>query len=208
MTAATYERDLTAAEIDERTQTHLQLAQQIAENLGSVDSKRREIRALNAARKKLDIRSTEVLRELRTGKVFEGAQTSLALDLTVPDPFAAKYPMARDHERLHSEISVVLQGVLVPSIEKLEKWHPSTGVFQGMAHWARTELAHLNVKDHPDLALPPRIPMPEKLAELRMFLGRLSKPRKKRAAKPAKPVVHRPSIGTVRKQPRQPRGRK
>lgn len=202
MNTATFERDLTDTEIAERTALHLQLAQQIAENLGSVESKRKEIRALNASRKKLDIRSTEVLRELRTGKVFEGAQTSLALDLSVPDLFAARYPMARDHERLQSELSVVLQGVLVPSIEKLERWHPSSPEFQMIANWSRTELAYLNAKEHPELELAPRMPMPQPLFDLRMFLGQQT-PRKKRARKPAKP---RPASGTpVRKQTRRRR---
>jgi hypothetical protein len=196
---ATYERDLTESEIEERRALHLQLAQRIAENVGSVDSKRKEIRMLNQARKKLDIRSSDLLRELRTGKVFEGAQTSLAIDLSVPDPFAARYPMARDHEHLHAEISVVLQGVLVPSIEKLERWHASSPEFHAIANWSRTELAYMNEKEHPELELAPRLPMPQPLFDLRVYIGQQSRPRKQPASKPAKP---RPARGTpTRKQP-------
>jgi hypothetical protein len=184
-----YERMLSPTEIEERTKQALQMLRQVDQNLAEVSARRREIRALNADRKKLELRATQIRREIDSGKVIEGAQVSLDMDVSLPDPFEARYPMARDHDRLHAALSVVLQGVLVPSLETLEKWHPSTGIFQGIAHWARTELAHMNAKEHPDLQLPSRMPMPEKLAELRMYIGREHRPRP-RAAKV------RPATGT------------
>lgn len=190
-----FERDLTPSEIEERTALHLQLAKQHAENTAAVDVRRKEIRTLNAERKKLDVRSAQVLREITTRKVLETRQASLGLDVSVPDPFRVRYPMAADHERLHASLAVVLQdhgGGLVPSLEKLERWHPSTPEFQMIAHWARTELAYMNRKEHKDLELPPRLPLPEPLAQLRMFLARKSAPRKKRA----QPMKARPASGT------------
>lgn len=165
------ERELTLSEIRERTELREQLDDERDALLAAVEARRREIRGFNVARKKLESRLRDVRRELRTGKMFESPQGTLPLDLPPIDPFEARYSPARDHESLHAQLAVVLQGVLVPSIEKLEKWHPDTGIFQGIAHWARTELAYLNKKEHPDLALPARSPMPEKLAELRMYLG-------------------------------------
>jgi hypothetical protein len=184
------ERELTPDEIRERTELREQLDDERDTLLAAVEDRRREIRGFNVSRKKLESRLRDVRRELRTGKMFESPQGTLALDLSVPDPFGARYPQARDAEQLHRELAVVLQGVLVPSIERLAKWHPSSAIFQSIAHWARTELAHMNAKEHPTLVLPSRLPMPEKLAELRMYLGRKSQPR-------PRAVTVRPPTGKV-----------
>lgn len=173
------ERDLTEVELHERGILRDKLDDEKDDLIKAVEERRREIRGFNAARKKIERRLLDVRREIRSGKVYESPQGTLAIDMSVPQPFEARYPMASDHARLHSELAVVLQGVLVPSIEKLETLcvHPSTGIFQTLAHWARTELAYMNAKEHPDLALPSRMPMPDKLVELRMYLGRANKPR-------------------------------
>lgn len=99
-----------------------------------------------------------------------------------PDPFAVAYPMARDHEKLRADLAVVLQGVLVPTREQLGRHHPSTGVFDAIAHWTRLELARMNRESHPDLDIPTPLPMPEKLAEMRSEIGTPAK--KKRGARP------------------------
>lgn len=192
-----FERALTPQEIEERTALHLQLAKQVAANLADVAVRRKEIRTLNGQRRALDVQSAQVLREITTGTVLETRQGKLPLDVSGGEPFGARYPMCRDAQRLHAELAVVLQnqGGLVPSIEKLERWHPSTPEFQKIAHWSRTELAHMNAKEHPDIQLPPRLPMPHELVELRMYLARASKPRKERAGKPRAAKV-RPSSGT------------
>lgn len=187
------ERELTLDEMRERGARRDELDEERDALIGAVEDRRREIRGFNAKRKKIEVQLRDVRRELRTGKVFESPQTTLPIDLSVPDPFEARYPIATDAERLHIQLRVVLQGVLVPSIERLEKWPPSSGIFHAIAHWARTELAYMNEKSEPDLRRPAREPMPEKLAEVRMYLGGASqrharkKPAKKVAA-PAKPA--------------------
>lgn len=190
------ERELTLSEIRERTELREQLDDERDALLAAVEARRREIRGFNVARKKLESRLRDTRRELRTGKLFESPQGTLPLELQPIDPFEARYSPARDHESLHAQLAVVLQGVLVPSIERLEKWHPDSGIFQGIAHWARTELAYLNAKEHPDLKLPARSPMPEKLADVRIYLGGASKRHERPAKKPAKPAKPRAASGT------------
>jgi hypothetical protein len=171
------ERDLRPEEIAERTELRDQLDDERDALVASIEDRRREIRGFNAKKKKLEAQLRDVRRELKTGRVFESPQTALGLELAPTDPFEVRYPMPRDHERLHAELAVVLQGVLVPSIEKLERWPADSGIFHAVGHWTRTELAYMNAKQHPDIRLPTRDPMPEPLAELRMYLGKASKPR-------------------------------
>jgi len=206
----TAERDLTEDEIKGRTKLRDELDDEHDDLIKAVEDRRREIRGFNAKKKKIESQLRDVRRELRTGKMFESPQGTLGFDMTVPDPFSAQYPIAVEHERLHIQLSVVLQGVLVPSIEKLEKWHESEPAFQEIAHWARTELAYMNQKSHPDLELPPRLPMPERLSELRMYLGKASQ-RRPRAVK-VRPVGGTPARTGQGSKPRKPaaraRGRK
>lgn len=171
MTEQFYERDLAPVEIHTRTELALLLMGEQDDLLSAIAEKRREIRALNVSRKKLESRVGQLRREIRSGKALESRQLELEVS-PPPDPFAARYPMARDALRLHADLSVALQGVQVPSAERLGQWHPDTGIFQAIAHWARLELAHMNAKEHPEIEIPGRMPMPEKLAELRRGLGR------------------------------------
>jgi len=181
------ERELTPLEIEERKTLHMKLGSERDENLAEIADKRSEIRALNVARKKLDLRSAQIRREVQSGKVLEpipSRQVELALDLALPNPFDVEYPKARDAEGLHAALAVVLQGVLVPSIVKLETWDPTAAIFDAVAQWARVELAHMNKRSHPHLELPPRVLMPIELDDLRVALERSgSKARKKKAAR-------------------------
>lgn len=106
------------------------------------------------------------------------------IDPPGPDPFAARYPMATDHGKLRGDLAVVLgnRGMRVPSLDELRQWHERSGVFDAMAHWARLEIAHMNAKEHPEIQIPGRLDMPEKLAEL---LGERPKKRRTRAPKEA-----------------------
>lgn len=106
------------------------------------------------------------------------------IDPPGPDPFAARYPMATDHGKLRGDLAVVLgnRGLRVPSLDELRQWHERSGVFDALAHWARLEIAHMNAKEHPEIQIPGRIDMPEKLAEL---LGEKPKKRRTRAPKEA-----------------------
>lgn len=196
-TADTYERDLTPREIDERTKLRDSLDDERDALLTSIEDRRREIRGFNASRKKLESRIRDLRRELRSGKVIESRQTDLAFpsEPAMPsdwDQLSKRFPVARDAEHLHTDLAIVLQGVLVPSIEKLEQWHPDTGIFQGIAHWAQLELAYVNrtelAKFNPEFQLPPRRPMPQKLAELRAELKRIEEARSNKRA-PRKPSV-------------------
>jgi len=187
------ERELSPAELAERTVLRDKLDDERDDLIKGIEDRRREIRGFTASRKKIEIRLRDLRREIRTGRVIESPQVSLGLELPATDPFEVRYPMARDFERLHTELAIALQphGGLTPSIEKLEKCakHPSTGIFQGIAHWARTELAHMNAKEHPEIVLPSRLPMPEKLVEVRMYLA-------KKIAQRPRAVKVRPAGGT------------
>ena len=190
-TAADLYRALTPAEIEERTAQHLDLEHERDLHLADVATFRSQIRKLNVKIKKLDREGAQLRLEIRTGQVLEDKQAKLAFGVepSPPSPLDQLFPLPRDHQQLHALLAVVLQnqGGLVPSIEKLEKWGTSTGVFDAMATWARTEIAYRNAKEHPELNLPPRTPMPRKLSELRMYLGQQIEARKKRAATAAKP---------------------
>lgn len=193
---AQYERDLTPAEIEQRKKLRDKLDDERDDLLGAVEQRRREIRALNASRKKIEARILDIRREIRSGTVLESRQVKLAFpEPPEPDdPLSKRYPLAKDAESLHSQLCVVLDGVLVPSIEKLEKWHPDSGVFFAVSRWARSELAHMNAKAHPDLKLPPRTAMPVLLSELRIKLRRAGK--KKASKAPARKAKARPAEGT------------
>lgn len=192
-TAGTYERDLTAAEIAERTELRDQLDDERDDLLSSVESRRREIRSFTLARKKIEARLLDVRRELRSGKVIESRQTSLPFP--AGEAFGERYPMAQNAERLQIDLGVVLQGVLVPSVLELMHWHPSSIAFQEAAHWTRTELAHMNAKEHPELELPPRMPMPEVIAAIRRRLGRAVKEHTRKKA-PRRAMKARPASET------------
>lgn len=184
--AATYERDLTPKELEQRAARRDQLDDERDDLIASVAERRREIRSLNASRKKLELELLDVRREIRSGKVIESRQLAFPIVAVTDDPFEKAFPQALSAERLHRDLSLVLQGVLVPSLATLEEWHPSTGIFQGIAHWARTELAYMNRNASPEAAqleLPPRGRMPDKLAEARQLLGEAEdkrSPRKRR----------------------------
>lgn len=202
-----YERDLTPAEIEERKALNLDLQGERDQNLADIAQFRSQIRKLVATNKKLELHSAQVRHEIRSGKVLESRQVKINFgvelaEMSSEDPLDKLFPRPRTFEDLHTQLSVVLQGVLVPSIEKLEKCAraPSTGIFFAMSSWARSELARKNAKEHPDLKLPPATPMPVKLSELRAELQRVAEQHSKKKKRPAKP---RPASGTpvrVRRQ--------
>lgn len=172
-----YERALTDAEIEERKALNLDLQGQRDQNLADISQFRSQIRKLNAANKKIELHSAQVRHEIRSGKVLESRQVKLAFGVEPiePGPLQAiyrLYPLARDHEVLHRALSTILQGILVPSVEKLERWPTSSGIFDAIATWASIELAYMNRKEHPELDLPERKAMPVKLSELRAELQR------------------------------------
>lgn len=181
----TYERDLTPTEIAERTQLRDELDDERDKLLTAVDDRRREVRGFNASRKKLEVRIRDLRREIRSGKVLESRQMTFAMELLPPSAFESRYPMAGDAEALRRQLAIVFQGVLVPSIDKISEWHPSSPLFQMVAHWTRTEHAHMNATSHPELQLPSRLPMPRDLAKLRAA-----------EKKPARRAKVRPAGGT------------
>jgi hypothetical protein len=146
---------------------------------------RRELRSgtvFEARQKKLDLDVTvrpiepiwpEDLRAQAEQMGIDGSTDEPAPEIDPPDTahdaweaFAKQWPQARDHEQLRTDLSVALQGANMPTLEQLREWQPDTGLFQGAAHWARLEIAHMNASEYPDLWIPPRQPMPERLAEL------------------------------------------
>lgn len=186
-------RALTPAEIEERTAQHLDLEHERDLHLADVAQFRSQIRKLNVKIKRLDKEGAQLRLEIRTGKVLEDKQAKLAFGVE-PSPITPLdrlFPLPSDHQQLQASLAVVLQGVLVPSIEKLEQWGTTTGVFNALANWVRIELAYLNAKEiakqHPELELPPRGVMPIKLAELRAALQRAIQERAGKRGRSTKP---------------------
>lgn len=114
------------------------------------------------------------------------------IDPPGPDVFAKLYPMARDHSTLRDHLHAVLTPEQYAKLPHgtVEAWHPATGIFDAIAHWARIEKAHTEIPKREPIAgfyLQGRMPMPVKLAEL---LGETAKP--KRARKAHKPRAAEP----------------
>lgn len=81
--------------------------------------------------------------------------------------FLKRWPDAKDSVALHADLCTALQHGTPPHLaEALARYHPSSGAFQTMAHWARIEVAHMNRTEQPELWLPDREPVPTVLMEL------------------------------------------
>lgn len=123
---------------------------------------------------------------------IDASTSDPAPEIDPPGPYARfeeMYPMATDHDGLMNALCNVLpQGdyMQIHAPEKeiaIERWHPASGIFNAVAHWARIEKAHAEAGTREPIAgltIPRREPMPEKLAEL---LG-VKKPKEKRGARP------------------------
>lgn len=91
----------------------------------------------------------------------------------VADKFEVLYPPATNAWKLHQELSFLLPGGELPTREQVDQWHPQSGIFNAIAHWARVEAAHLESQQRAARGVPPiggltvpqRLPMPEKLVE-------------------------------------------
>lgn len=84
-----YERDLSSSEVEQRKNLTLDLMSERDDLLSAVDEKRLEIRRLNAQRKKLDSRTAQLRREIRSRKVLEPRQTELVIppaEVVEPQP--------------------------------------------------------------------------------------------------------------------------
>jgi hypothetical protein len=104
------------------------------------------------------------------------------------DAFCREWPVARDHEQLRAQVSLALQGVAVPSREVMATWHPDSGIFHGIANWARTALAYMNARSNPGVTptLPQREEMPAALVEARApLLAAIDKPAKQKRTRKA-----------------------
>lgn len=128
-------------------------------------------------------RASDLLRELEE----DDASGDLPPEAEV-DQFVELYPMARTHAALRDYLFEVLtpgQYGRLPD-GTVEAWHPATGIFDAVAHWARIEKAHQDAAERArqgepaiaGLTIPARMPMPEALQEA---LGR--NPKKKRSRK-------------------------
>lgn len=106
-----------------------------------------------------------------------------------PDPyfgFNANYPKATDRaalrDALHEALKPAEYALLGP--ESVE-WHPKSGQFEAVAHWARVENAHTshaNRKPTPGITVPARHSMPHALA-LALAGSVEKKPKRTRKAK-------------------------
>lgn len=134
------ERFLTVEEIEERKTLNLALQSERDDNLAEVDEKRRQIRALNVARKKLELESAEIRREIRNGKVFESRQGVLALDLVPAAPPArhGEGPLL-DAVELRHLITCVRPREFWPTVKQVASWHEQ--VRADVQRWCRVELA-------------------------------------------------------------------
>lgn len=108
-----------------------------------------------------------------------------------PNPyrmFDANYPKATTHHHLRDALYEALKpaeyALLGP--DTIESWHPSSGQFEAVAHWARVENAHTshaNRKPTPGITIPARHSMPHALA-LALAGSVEKKPKRGRKAKP------------------------
>ncbi len=101
------------------------------------------------------------------------------------DPFGKRYPVAQTVMRLHDDLAVVLQGVLVPTSVQLDLVVPGSTLWDRLAHWTRVELCRANLTEHPELEayLPGSNPMPKELAAMRKALKDTER-KPKRGARP------------------------
>jgi hypothetical protein len=175
-----YERELTPAEIEERKALNLDLQSERDENLAEVDQKRRQIRALNAARKKLELRSAEVRREIRSGKVLESRQTSLAF--AGEGPRHGEGPLL-DAVELRHLITCVVSRELWPTVKEVERWHEQ--VRADVQKWCRVEHTHAN--PIAGLPLPLRSPLPNVLENIKFRREEERKASKRKAP----PTAHK-----------------
>lgn len=102
------------------------------------------------------------------------------------DKFVELYPFASTHGALRDVLYSVLTAEQYARLPNgtVEAWHPSSVVFQEIAHWARVELAHANSVGRGEhiagLTLPAQLKMP---AALEKAIAEPKKVRKPRAPK-------------------------
>lgn len=197
-----YERDLTPEEIIARGKLRDELDEERDGLLAAVEDRRKEIRGFNVKRKTLEVQLRDVRRELRTGKVFESRQTSLALD----EP-PAPAPPARHGEgelldpiELRHLITCVRPREAWPTVKQVESWHEQ--VRADVQKWCRDE----HTRAHPiaGMPLPPAGSMPNVLENI-VFDRELARERKaerkaQREGKRKPPAKPRPASGTRRKK--------
>lgn len=95
------------------------------------------------------------------------------------DAFFERYPAAKTAAGLHADLVPALKeaGKPIPPtlLERLKELHPASGIFDGLAHWARLERAHREsaararageIRLGEGITLPARQPMPESLRRL------------------------------------------
>lgn len=110
---------------------------------------------------------------------IESARFTFKLEERWYDSFFERYPSAKDAVSLHADLLPALAdaGVTAPPdlLERLCAVHPRSGIFDGIAHWARVERAHREsshaarcgeIYFGEGITYPARQPMPLKLAEM------------------------------------------
>lgn len=161
-----YSRPLEPDEIEERKTLNLALQGERDDNLAEVDEKRRQIRALNVARKKLELQSAEIRREIRLGRVLESRQVSLDLVLDAPAlvPSSARHgegPLL-DAVELRHLITCVRPREYWPTVADVETWCEQ--VRADVQKWCQVE--HVRAAPIAGLPLPPALQMPNVLENL------------------------------------------
>jgi hypothetical protein len=198
------ERELTPIEIEERTKQNLDLQGKRDDNLIEIGEKRRQIRMLVAANKRLELQSSEVRREIRTGKVFESRQGLLPLD----EPPARHGEGALvDPVELRHMITCVRPREFWPTVKQVATWHEQ--VRADVQRWCRAEHA----RAHPiaGAPLPPAFAMPNVLENIALELEESERIKRKASKAAARAAKVRPASGTPLRtgQGRKPaRGRK
>lgn len=125
-----------------------------------------------------------------SGAISREARASVALDNDPdmgtrsieppPDKLAELYPMAEDALELTDALKLVLPNPPAHLFDEVAKWHPRSGIFDAVAHWARCQKARADVgKTEPVPGL--YIPNPEMPPALAELLEGTAKPTKKRS---------------------------
>lgn len=167
------ERDLTPAEIEERTALRDQLDDERDDLIGAVEQRRREIRGFNASRKRLESRIRDVRRELRSGKVQESRQMGLALD--EPEARHGEGELL-DPVKLQLLVMCTRPAEHCPTVAEVEAWHPQ--VRADVQRWCRAQ--HARANPIAGLPLPPVMIMPNVLENVAFDR---EPPRKRKAGK-------------------------
>jgi hypothetical protein len=179
------ERELTPDEISERGTLRDKLDEERDGLLVAVEDRRREIRAFNVKKKRIEAQLRDVRRELRSGTVFEAPPSPQAIfPFEEPPPAApARHGEGEliDPIELRHLITCVRPREFWPSVKEVSRWHAE--VRADVQKWCRAEHTRAHpIAGHP---LPDTFMIPNVLENIRFRVEEKNE-RKRKASKVGK----------------------